>query len=190
MYGLISRALHVWQLLLHFLISGVALGPGRGSQRRFRSLSILCTIFESSSLARASCFLMFLWVLKVTEGLFGKSLESSGDFSMRCQCLMSSFLRWYVGMCGVYVVAKVRRSFEPHGLLASVLCLSENLIPLMLLSMVSCLYPLFIIFSICLILYIWNVASLEFVRRYLSSSPLMIPGPVPGGWADEACTYC
>ena len=84
MYGLISRALHVRQLLLHFLISGVALGPRRGSQRRFRSLSILCTIFESSSLARVSCFLMFLWVLKVAEGLFGKSLESSGDFSMRC----------------------------------------------------------------------------------------------------------
>ena len=31
MYGLISRTLHVRQLL-HFLISGVALGPGRGSQ--------------------------------------------------------------------------------------------------------------------------------------------------------------
>ena len=57
-------------------------------------------------------------------------------------------------MCGVYVVAKVRRSNEPHGLLASVLCLSENL---MLLSIVSCLYPLFFIFSICLTLYIWNV---------------------------------
>ena len=105
MYDLISRALHVRQLLLHFLISGVALGPGRGSQRRFRSLSILCTIFESSSLARVSCFLMFLWVLKVAEGLFGKSLESSGDFS-RCQYLTSSFLRRYVGMCGVYVVTK------------------------------------------------------------------------------------
>ena len=60
-------------------------------------------------------------------------------------------------MCGVYVVAKVRHSNEPHGLLASVLCLSENLIPLMLLSIVSCLYPLFFIFSICLTLYIWNV---------------------------------
>ena len=37
MYGLISRALHVRQLLSHFLISGVALGLGRDSQRRFRS---------------------------------------------------------------------------------------------------------------------------------------------------------
>ena len=55
--------------------------------------------------------------------------------------------------------------------------------PLMLLSMVSCLYPLFFIFSTCLSLYIWNVASFEFVR-------LMIPWPVPGGWADEACKYC
>ena len=100
MYGLISRALHVRQLLLHFLISGVALGPGRGSQRRFRSLSILCTIFESFNLAQVRCFLMLLWVLKATVGLFGKSLESSGDFS-RCQCLTSSFLRRYVGMCGV-----------------------------------------------------------------------------------------
>ena len=34
------------------------------------------------------------------------------------------------------------------------------------------------------------MASLEFVQKYLSSSPLMIPRPVPGGWADEACTYC
>ena len=49
MYGLISRALHVWQLLLHFLISGVALGPGRGSQRRFRSLSILYTTIRFST---------------------------------------------------------------------------------------------------------------------------------------------
>ena len=114
MYGLISRALHVWQLLLHFLISGVALGPGRGSQKRFRSLSILCTIFESSSLARVSCFLMFLSVLKVTEGLFGKSLESSGDFSMRCQCLTSSFLRWYVGMCGLTYTMDIQIC-KPHS---------------------------------------------------------------------------
>ena len=64
------------------------------------------------------------------------------------------------------------------------------LIPLMLLSMISCLYPLFFIFSTCFSLCVWNVASLEFVRRYLSISPLMIPRPVPGGWADEACTYC
>ena len=102
MYGLISRALHVRQLLLHFLISGVALGPGRGSQRRFRSPSILCTIFESSSLARVSCFLMLLWVLKATIGLFEQSLESSGDFSVRYQCLTSSSLRRYV-KCGVYM---------------------------------------------------------------------------------------
>ena len=85
MHGLISRALHVRQLL-HFLTSGGAFGAGRGSQRRFRSLSILCMIFESSSLARVSCFLMLLWVLKATVGLFGKSLESSGDFLMRCHC--------------------------------------------------------------------------------------------------------
>ena len=56
MHGLISRALHARQLLLHFLISGGAFGAGRGSQRRFRSLVILCTIFESSSLAQVSCF--------------------------------------------------------------------------------------------------------------------------------------
>ena len=56
--------------------------------------------------------------------------------------------------------------------------------------MISCLYPLFLVFSTCFSLYIWNVASFEFVRRYLSSSPLMIPRPVPGGWADEACIYC
>ena len=48
------------QLLLQFLISGGAFGAGRGSQRRLRSRSILYMIFESSSLARVSCFLMFL----------------------------------------------------------------------------------------------------------------------------------
>ena len=77
----------------------------QGSQKRFRSLSILCMIFESSSVVRVSCFLMLLWVLKATVGLFGKSLESSRDFSMRCQFLTSSFLRPYVGKCSVYVVA-------------------------------------------------------------------------------------
>ena len=51
-------------------------------QRRSRSRAILCMIFESSSLARVSCFLMFLWVLKATVGLFRKGLESYGDFSM------------------------------------------------------------------------------------------------------------
>ena len=45
-----------------------------------------------------------------TVGLFGKSLESSEDFSMRCQCLVSNLLRRYVGKCGEYVVVKVRRS--------------------------------------------------------------------------------
>ena len=40
MYDLVSRALHVRQLLLHFLISGDAFGAGRGSQRRLRSRSI------------------------------------------------------------------------------------------------------------------------------------------------------
>ena len=105
MHGLISRALHVRELLLHFLISGGAFGAGRGSQKRFRSLSILCTIFESSSLAQVSCFLMLLWVLKAAVNLFGKSIESSRDFSMRCQFLTSSFLRQYVGKCSVYVVA-------------------------------------------------------------------------------------
>ena len=43
-------------------------------------------------------------------GLFGKSLESNGDFSMRYQCLTSNLLRRYVGKCGEYVVVKVRRS--------------------------------------------------------------------------------
>ena len=41
MYGLVSRALHVRQLLLHFLTSGGAIRAGRGSQRRLRSRSIL-----------------------------------------------------------------------------------------------------------------------------------------------------
>ena len=41
MYGLVSRAVHVRQLLLHFLISGDAFGASRGSQRRLRSQSIL-----------------------------------------------------------------------------------------------------------------------------------------------------
>ena len=72
-------------------------------------------------------------------GLFGKSLESNGDFSMRCQCLTSNLLRRYVGKCGEYVVVKVRHSPALWGLSASVLCLSEKLIPLMLLSMTSCL---------------------------------------------------
>ena len=56
MYGLVSRALHVRQLLLHFLISGDAFGASMCSQKRLRSRSILYTIFESSSLARVSCF--------------------------------------------------------------------------------------------------------------------------------------
>ena len=72
-------------------------------------------------------------------GLFGKSLENNGDFSMRCQCLTSNLLRWYVGKCGEYVVVKVRRSPALWGLFASVFCLLETLIPLMLLSMTSCL---------------------------------------------------
>ena len=109
---------------------------------------------------------------------------------MRCQCLVSNLLRRYVGKCGEYVVVKVRRSPASCVLFVSVFCLSGNLIPLMLLSMISCLYPLFFMFSTCFSLYIWNVASFELVRRYLSSSPLMIPRPVPGGWADEACIYC
>ena len=58
MYGLVSRALHVKQLLLHFRISGGAFGAGRGSQMTLSYQSILCVIFESSSLARVSCFLM------------------------------------------------------------------------------------------------------------------------------------
>ena len=86
---------------------------------------------------------MLLWVLKATVGLFGKSLESSGDFSMRCQCLTSNLVRWCVSRCGKYVVVKVRRSPPACGLLVRVFCLSGNVIPLMLSSMVSCLYPLF-----------------------------------------------
>ena len=169
MYGLVSRALHVRQLLLHFvlhfLISGGAFRGGRGSQRRVRFLSILYTIFESSS-----CFLMLLWVLKATVGLFGKSLESSRDFSMRCQCLTSSLVRRCVGRCGEYVVVKVRRSPPACGLLARVFCPSGNVIPFMLSSMVCCLYPGFFIFSTGFSLCVRNVASFEFVRRYLSSS--------------------
>ena len=38
---------------------------------------------------------------------------------------------------------KVRCSPALWGLFASVFCLSEKLIPLMLLSMISCLYPFF-----------------------------------------------
>ena len=61
---------------------------------------------------------------------------------------------------------------------------------------VFCLSAFFVYQGICpsnasvSCLYIWNVASFEFVRKYLSSSPLMIPRPVPGRWADEACIYC
>ena len=73
---LVSRALHVRQLLLHSFISGGAFWAGRGSQRKLRSRSILYKIFESSSLAWVSwVFFMLLWVLKATVGLFGKSLE-------------------------------------------------------------------------------------------------------------------
>ena len=50
---------------------------------------------------------MLLWVLNATVGLFGKSLESSGDSSMRCQCLTSNLLRQCVGKCGEFVVVKV-----------------------------------------------------------------------------------
>ena len=116
-YGFVSRALHVRQLLLHFWISGGAFGAGRGSQRRLRSRLILYRIFESSSLAQVSCFLILLLVLKAMVGLFWKSLESSGDFSMRCQCLTSNLRRRCVGKCGEYVVVTVR------GLFASIFCL-------------------------------------------------------------------
>ena len=47
----------------------------------------------------------------------------------------------------------------------------EGLVPFL-----SCLHPHFFIFFTCFSLYTWNVESFEFVRRYLSSSPLMIPG--------------
>ena len=50
--------------------------------------------------------------------LFGISLESSGDFSMRCQCLISNLVRRCVGRCSEYVVVKVRRSTPACGLLA------------------------------------------------------------------------
>ena len=65
MYGLVSRALYVRQLLLHFLISGGAFGAGRGSQRRLRSWSIFYMIFESCSLAQVCCFLILLLVLRL-----------------------------------------------------------------------------------------------------------------------------
>ena len=61
---------------------------------------------------------------------------------MRCQCLVGNLLRRYVGKWGEYVVVKVRRSPASCVLFVSVFSLSGNLIPLMLLSMVSCLYPL------------------------------------------------
>ena len=81
----LGGALNVWfginiyvrQLLLHFLISGGASKTGKDSQRRLRSHLIIYTIFESS-LARVSCFLVLLWVLKDTVGLFAKCLESRG----------------------------------------------------------------------------------------------------------------
>ena len=97
--SLVSRTLHVKQLLLHFLTSGGVFGAGRGSQRRLRSLSILCLIFESSNLTWVSCFLVLLCAPRATVALFGKSLESNGDFSMICQHLVSN-LRQYVGKCG------------------------------------------------------------------------------------------
>ena len=51
--------------------------------------------------------------------------------------LNEQFLRRYVGKCSVYVVVKVRHSSTSHGLFVSILCLSENLIPLMLLYLWS-----------------------------------------------------
>ena len=65
------------------LTSGGAFRAGRGSQRRVRSLSILYAILS-----------------------MGSELESSGDFSMRCQCLTINLLRRCVGRCGEYVVVK------------------------------------------------------------------------------------
>ena len=65
MYGLVSRALYVRQLLLHFLISGGAFGVGRGSQRRLRSWSILYMFFDSCSVAQVCCILMLLLVLRL-----------------------------------------------------------------------------------------------------------------------------
>ena len=57
-------------------------------------------------------------------GLFGKSLESSRDFSIRCQCLTSNLVRWCVGWCGEYAVVKVRQFPPACSLLARVFCLS------------------------------------------------------------------
>ena len=64
---------------------------------------------------------------KATVGLFGNSLESTGDFSMRCQCLVSNLLRWCVGKCGEYIAVKVRRSSALCGLFDSnFACLGFN----------------------------------------------------------------
>ena len=82
--------------------------------------------------------------------------------------------------CGEYVVVKVRRSPPECGLLARVF-VYRNLIPLMLSSMVSCLYPLFVMFRHVSLCALGKLDSFEFVWRYLSSSPLMTPRPVPGG---------
>ena len=44
-YSLVSRALQVRQLLLHFLISGGALGAGRGSTKEVElSVNFMCDI--------------------------------------------------------------------------------------------------------------------------------------------------
>ena len=72
MYGLVSRALH---LLLHFSISEGALVAGISTEIEVL-VNCIYTTFESSSLARVSCFLMLLWVLKDAIGLFGKTVQN------------------------------------------------------------------------------------------------------------------
>ena len=73
---LVSRALHVRQLLLHSFISGGAFWAGRGSQRKLRSRSVLYTIFESSSLARVSW--VFFYALVGSKGYRRSIWEKSG----------------------------------------------------------------------------------------------------------------
>ena len=85
--------------------------------------------------------------------------------------------------------SEVRHSPPVCGLLAIVSFLpvrefnTSNTLVYGLLSAFSCFGHASLCVSGC-------IALFEFVRRYLSSSSLMIPRPVPGGWADEAWTYC
>ena len=95
--------------------------------------------------------------------------------------MTSNLLRRCVGKRGEYVVVKIRRSPALWGLFTSVFFSVREINPFN--ALVYDLLPVTSLFSYSghVSLRVCNAALLEFVWRYLSSSPFMIFRPIPGG---------